>query len=167
MKTHLIAPFAVVLFFLAACGQKSAQITSSSPVASPSSTRPEAVEPDDSRATTASGAEAPSQDETAPSPAQSAASDARPQFNSEAATQAANQYLDSYAGLINDLNAPAQPPTGSPEATMSYLSSYTQKIARESAEVANRQRQAESQLTPEERRRLRQYRKSLEQQGQE
>src|SRR5271165_4296950 len=165
MKIHLIAPFAVVLFFLAACGQKSAQITSSSPV--PSSTRPEAVEPpDDSRVTAASVAEAPSQDEAAPSPAQSAASDARPQFNSETATQAANQYLDSYAGLINDINAPAQPPAGNPEATMSYLSSYTQKIARESAEVVNRQRQAESQLTPEERRRLRQYRKSLEQQGQ-
>lgn len=122
--------------------------------------------PDDSRVTAPTVAEASSQD-AAPASAQSAPSDARPQFRSEAATQAANQYIDSYAGLINDLNTAAQPPIGNPEASMSYLRSYTQKIARESAEVANRQRQAESQLTPDERRRLHQYQKSLEQTGQE
>jgi len=166
MKVTLILPFTVVSFLFTACDQKSAQITSSSPV--PSSSPAQAVEPpSDSGVISPSVADASPQEQAAPSPAPSVAADSRPVFKSEAATQAANQYLDSYRALVNDLSAKPQLPTGSSEATMNYLRSYTQNIARESAEVANRQRQVESQLTPDERKRLRQYQKSLEQQGQD
>ena len=107
-------------------------------------------------------------EQAAPAPPPSAgATDARPVFKSEAATQAANQYLDSYASLLNDLNAAPHPPAGNPEAMMSSVRTYTQKFARDSADLANRQRQVDSQLSPEERKRLRQYQKSLEQAGQE
>ena len=58
-----------------------------------------------------------------------AAPDTRPVFKSEVATQPASQYLESYGVLLNDLSASVKPPTGSPDAITSYLSSYTQKIA--------------------------------------
>jgi hypothetical protein len=166
MKIPLIAPFAVVLLFFGACEQKSARISSSTPA--PSLTPSGAAEaPDYSGVTSSSVAEASSEEQANPSPSSSAASDPRPVFKSEEATQAASQYLDSYEALISDLNATAQPPAESPEATMSYFRAYTQKLARDSAELANRQRQVESQLNAVERRRLRQYQKNLEQQGQE
>jgi hypothetical protein len=167
MKIPLIAPFAAVLLFFAACEQKSAQITSASPAHS--LTPSEAVEaPDYSGVTSPSVAEAlPQEEQAAPSIRSNTASEAWPVFKSEEATQAANQYLDSYGALVNDLNATPQPPIGNPEATMSYLRTYTQKLARDSAVFADRQRQVESQLTPIERRRLQQYQKSLDQQGQE
>jgi hypothetical protein len=50
---------------------------------------------------------------------------------------------------------------------MSYFRTYTQKLARDNAELANRQKEVESQLTPNERKILRQYQKSLEQAGQD
>jgi hypothetical protein len=166
MKIPLIAPFAVVLLFFAACEQKSAHISSSTPV--PSLTPSGAAQASDySGVTSSSVAEASSEEQANPSPSSSAASDPRPVFKSEEATQAASQYLDSYEALISDLNATAQPPAESPEATMSYFRAYTQKLARDNAELANRQRQVESQLNAVERRRLRQYQKNLEQQGQE
>ena len=169
MKIPLIAPLSVVLLFFAACQQKSAQISSSPPAPSaPSLTPSEAAEASDySGVTSSSVAEASSEEQAAPSPSSNAASDARPVFKSEEATQAAGQYLDSYGAVINDLNATAQPPTESSEAIMSYFRTYTQKLARDNAELANRQRQVESQLNPVERKRLRQFQKNLEQQGQE
>jgi hypothetical protein len=167
MKINIVAPFALISLCVAACEQKSAQVTSTS---SPSSSRPsESAEVSDfSGVSTSSVAEASVPEEAAPAPSPStAATAARPVFKSEAATQAANQYLDSYASLLNDLNATPHPPAGNPEAMMSYLRTYTQKLARDSADLTNRQRQADSQLNPEERKRLRQYQKSLEQAGQE
>jgi hypothetical protein len=88
-------------------------------------------------------------------------------FKSEAATQAANQFLDSYATVINDVNA--APPTRAtdPQSGLNNVRSQLQKLARDSAELENQQREVQRQLTPDERKRLRQYQKSLEQQGQE
>jgi hypothetical protein len=166
MKAILIAPLAVVSALFVACGQKSTQTTSATPA--PSSTQSQAAEtPDYSGVNFSSVAEASPQEQVAPSPSPSATPGVRPVFKSEGATQAANQYLDSYGALINDLNATPQPPIGNPEATMNYLRSYTQKLARDNAELANRQRQVDSQLTPNERKLLRQYQKSLEQQGED
>ena len=165
MKINLIARFALISLCVAACEQKSAQVTSSR--SSPSSRPSESAEVSDfSGVSTSSVAEASVPEQAAPSPS-AAATAARPVFKSEAATQAANQYLDSYANLLNDLNATPHPPAGNSEAMMSYLRTYTQKVARDSADLTNRQRQADSQLNPEERKRLRQYQKSLEQAGQE
>ena len=167
MKINLIAPFALISLCVAACEQKSAQVTSTS--SPPSSTPSEAAEVSEySGVTTGSVTEVSVPEQAAPAPSPSAAAtDTRPVFKSEAATQAASQYLDSYASLLNDLNATPHPPAGNPEAMMSYLRTYTQKLARDSADLTNRQRQADSQLNPEERKRLRQYQKSLEQAGQD
>jgi hypothetical protein len=161
MKTHLMAPFAVVTVFLGACEQRSAQITSSSPP--PSSTPAVAAESsDNSEASSSSLAAAtPSAEASVPSP-QSASPNPRPVFKTEAATQAANQYLDSYSAVLNDINA--RPPTRDtdPQTGLNNVKAQLQKIARDNAELANRQREVERQLTPEERKRLRQYQKSLE-----
>ena len=166
MKVILIAPLAFVSAFFVACEQKSTQTTSSTPT--PSSAALQAAEtPDYSGVSSPSVAEASPQEQVAPAPSPSATPGVRPVFKSEAATQAANQYLDSYGAVMNDLNATPQPPIGNPEATMSYFRTYTQKLARDNAELANRQRQVESQLTPNERKLLRQYQKSLEQQAQD
>ena len=166
MKLILIVPLALASGLFAACDQKSVQTTSPSP--GPSSSPAQASEaPSDSGVISPSLAEASPQEQAAASPSATEVSDGRPVFKTEAATQAANQYLDSYRALVNDLSAKPQPPTGNPEATMNYLRSYTQKVARESAEFGNRQRQVESQLTPDERKRLHQYQKSLDQQGQD
>ena len=166
-KINFIVPFALISLCVAACEQKSVHVNSTS---SPPSSRPsESAEVSDfSGISTSSVAEASMPEQAAPAPPPSAgATDARPVFKSEAATQAANQYLDSYANLLNDLNATPHPPAGNSEAMMSYLRTYTQKVARDSADLTNRQRQADSQLNPEERKRLRQYQKSLEQAGQD
>jgi hypothetical protein len=166
MKLILIAPLAVVSTFFVACEQKSNRAISSIPA--PTLTPSEAAEASDySGVTSPSVAETSPQEQVAPSPSASATPGVRPTFKSEAATQAANQYLDSYGALINDLNATPQPPIGNPEATMSYFRTYTQKLARDNAELANRQKEVESQLTPNERKLLRQYQKSLEQPGQD
>jgi len=166
MKTILITPFAIVSLFLAACGQKSAQITTS---ASAPSSAPSAASdtPDYSGVASSSVAGVPPEEQSAPSASPNAATGARPVFKSENATQAANQYLDSYGSVINDLNTPQQVPHGNQDAMLSSFTSYTQKVARDVAELQNRQRQVDSQLTTDERKRLRQYQKNLEQAGQD
>jgi hypothetical protein len=165
MKIPLIAPFAVVSLFFAACGQKSAQITSSSSPPSPAPT--EAAEsPDYSGVSSSSSAEASSTAEVANSPSANGTSNPGPVFRSEAATQAANQYLNSYNALRNDANGPAPKlPPGNLEGSMSALRSYAQKLAQQSAEFENQRRQVDSQLTPDEKKRLLQYQGSLEQGG--
>jgi hypothetical protein len=161
MKIPLIAPFAAVSLFLAACGQKSSQITSSSP--RPSAKPSEAVEaPDYSGVAFNSVAEASGEEQTTPTPAASAASGVRPVFKSEAATQAANQYLDSYAAVLNDVSAAPPTRTTDPETGLNNVKSQLQKLGRDSAELANQQREIQRQLTPDERKRLRQYQKNLE-----
>jgi hypothetical protein len=165
MKIPLIAPLAVVSLFFAACGHKSTQITSSSPAPSPTSL--EAEEPQDNSAVSSSlVAEESPKEQAVPSPSPSGSS-GRPVFKSKATTQLANQYLDSYQTLVNDLNTVSTPPPGDLEASMSYLKSYTQKLARDSAVMENQKRQVQSQLSPDERKRLLQYKKSLEQVQQE
>jgi uncharacterized phage infection (PIP) family protein YhgE len=91
----------------------------------------------------------------------------RPVFKSEAATQAANQYLDSYAAVINDVNAAPPTRTTDPQTGLNNVKSQLEKLSRDSAELANQQSEVQRQLTPDEQKRLRQYQKNLEQQGQE
>jgi hypothetical protein len=102
MKINLIAPFALISLCVAACEQKSAQVTSTS---SPPSSRPSesAGVSDFSGINTSSVAKASVPEQAAPAPFSSAAApDTRPVFKSEAATQAASQYFDSYGVLLND-----------------------------------------------------------------
>jgi|SRR5271166_2719820 len=171
MKIPLIAPFAAVSLFLAACGQKPSEITSSVPA--PSSTAPESSlaessEPsENSEAVSSSLAASSPATEPGPSASQIVTSVPRPVFKSEAATQAANQYLDSYAAVINDVNAAPQTRTTDPQAGLNNVKNQLQKLSRDSAALANQQSEVQRQLTPIEQKRLRQYQKNLEQQGQE
>ncbi len=164
MKILLIAPFAIASLLFAACEQKSAQITSSSPA--PSSTSTQAAAPD------YSGVTSPSDAEAAPSPvasssASQSASPAGLVFKSEAATEAASNYLNSYQAVIQDLNeVPASRPVPPPGGIYDVRPSL-QKLARDTAALANQQKQVDAQLNPEEKRRLRQYQKNLAQPGQE
>ena len=171
MKVHLIAPFAAVSLFLAACGQKSSDVTASAPAPSstPSeATLPEATQPVENSETVSSSS-ATNVDVTKPESSQSESTTAppRPVFKSEAATQAANQYLDTYATVLNDINAAPPTRTTDPEAGLNNVKAQLQKFGRDSAALANQQREVERQLTPDERKRLRQYQKSLEQPAQE
>lgn len=169
MKISLIAPFAVVSLLFAACEQKSAHITSSSPSAastpSESTLSGPAELPENSEAPRFSLVEASPTAEASAALSESVTSNPRPVFSSEAATQAANQYLDSYNALRNDVNVAPKPPPANLEAGLSELRSYAQKLARETAEFENQKRQVDSQLTPDERKRLQQYQKSLDQAG--
>ena len=84
-------------------------------------------------------------------------------FKSEAATEVANQYLNSYQALIQDLNEvptsrPVPPPGG-----MYDVRPSLQKLARDTAALANQEKQVDAQLNPGEKRRLRQYQKNLAQ----
>ena len=167
MKIRLITPFAVVTVFLGACEQRSAQITSSSPAPSSTPAVGAAESSDSSEASSAPLAAASSSAEAPTASTQSAAPNPRPVFKSEAATQAANEYLDSYSALLNDINAAPGPRNTDPQTGLNNVKAQLQKIARDNAELANRQREVERQLTPEERKRLRQYQKSLEQAGQD
>jgi hypothetical protein len=167
MKILLIAPFAIATLFFEACEQKSAQITSSSPAPAPFSTSTQATEAPDY-----SGLTSPSLAEAAPSPqasssASQSASPVRPVFKTEAATEAANQYLNSYQAVIQDLNeVPTSPPVPPPGGIYDVRPSL-QKFARDTAALANLQKQVDAQLNPEEKRRLRQYQKNLAQGAQD
>jgi hypothetical protein len=171
MKIPLIAPFAAVSLFLAACGQKSSEVTASAPAPSATASEsmlPEATQPVDNSETVSSSS-ATNADATKPesSEPQSPTSPPRPVFKSEAATQAANQYLDTYAAVVNDINAAPPTRTTDPEVGLNNVKSQLQKLGRDSAALANQQREVERQLTPDEKKRLRQYQKSLEQPQQE
>jgi hypothetical protein len=166
MKSPLIAPFAISLLF-AACEQKSAQITSSTPP--PSSAPTEAVEtPDYSGVTSSSSAEASPTAEADSSPSTTGTSNPQPVFRNEAANQAANQYLDTYNTLRNDVTAapgtrPAIPTD--PRAAIEAAKTLAQKVGGDTQELANQQKQVNKLLTPDEKKRLREYQKSLEQAG--
>jgi len=171
MKIPLIAPFASVALFLTACGQKPSEVTTSVPrtASTPSdSMLPSATEPVESSETVSSSS-ATNADATKPesAQAQNATSPPRPVFKSEAATQAANQYLDTYASLVNEINTAPSVRTTDPETGLNNVKAQLQKLGRDTAALANQQREVERQLTPDERKRLRQYQKSLEQPQQE
>jgi hypothetical protein len=165
MKIFLITPLAIASLFFEACEQKPARITSSSPA--PSSTSTQAAEaPDYSGLTSSSAAEAVPSPEASSSASQSA-SPAGPVFKSEAATEAANQYLNSYQAVIKDLNeVPPSRPVSPPGGILDVRPSL-QKLARDTAALVNQQKQVDGQLTPEEKKRLRQYQKSLDQGAQD
>jgi hypothetical protein len=169
MKSPLIAAFAVVSLFFAACGKKSTEINSSS---SSPPLNPRYVAEDPSNDSTASPSSSPSsladesqQEQATPSPSPSAAI-GRPVFKSQSATQAANQYLDSYNAVRNDLTAaPGTRPSipTDPKAAMEAIQGQLQKIGRDTRELANQQKQVDGLLTPDEKKRLSEYQKSLEQ----
>jgi hypothetical protein len=69
--------------------------------------------------------------------------------------------------VINDVSAAPPTRTTDPETGLNNVKSQLQKLSRDSAALASQQREVERQLTPEERKRLRQYQKNLEQAGQE
>jgi hypothetical protein len=170
MKIPLIAPIAIVLLLLAACEQKSAQITSSSPPPAPAPS--EAVEtPDFSGVASSSVAEASPTAEAATSPSTNGTSNARPVFRNEDATQAANQYLDSYNTVLNDVTAVpgtrSSIPTDDPKAAIEAAMVQARKVGQDTRALANQQKQVNRLLAPDEKKRLREYQKSLEQGGQD
>ena len=162
MKSPLIAPCAIVLLLFAACQQKSAQITSSSPPPRPAPT--EATEPPDYSGVTSSSAESSATPEADVSPSMSGTSNPRPVFRNEAATQAANQYLESYNRVVNDVSAapgtrPAIPTD--PKAAVEAAKDLARKVGQDTAALANQQREVNRLLTPDEKKRLREYQKNL------
>ena len=166
MKTPLIAPIAIVLLLLAACEQKSAQITSSSPPPAPAPA--EAVgTPDDSGVASSSVAEASPRAEASNSPSTNGTANARPVFRNEDATQAANQYLDSYDTVLNDVTAVpgtrSSIPTNDPKAAIEAAMVQARKVGQDTQALANQQKQVNRLLTPDEKKRLREYQKNLNQ----
>jgi hypothetical protein len=166
MKRPLIAVFAVVSLFFAACEKKSAEIISSS---SSPPLNPRYVAQDQSNDSTVSPsslADESQQEQATPSPSPSA-SNGRPVFKNEAATQAANQYLESYNKVLNDVTAvpKSRPviPTDDPKAAIEAVTGQLQKLGQDTAELANQQKQVSNLLTPDEKKRLREYQKSMEQ----
>jgi hypothetical protein len=165
MKSSLIAAFAVVSLFFAACGKKSTEINSSSS-SPPLNPRYVAEDPsNDSTASPSSLADESQQEQATPSPSPSASS-GRPVFKSQAATQAVNQYLDTYNRVRNDVTAvpgtrPEHPTD--PKAAIEAVRGQLQKIGRDTTELANQQKQVENLLAPDEKKRLHEYQKSLEQ----
>jgi len=95
------------------------------------------------------------------------ASPTRPVFKSEAATETANQYLNSYQAVIQDLNETPSTRPVAPPGGIYDVRPYLQKLARDAAALANQQNQVDAQLSREEKKRLRQYQNSVEQAGQE
>jgi hypothetical protein len=168
MKSSLIAPFALVSLLFAACEQKPSQITSSSPPPGPAPTEA-AGAPDYSGVTSSSSsAEASPTAEADMSASTSGTSNPRPVFRSEAATQAANQYLDTYNTLRNDVNAaPGTRPVIPTDAktAIEAAKAEAQKVGRDTQELANQEKRINRLLTPDEKKRLREYQKSLEQTG--
>ena len=155
MKILLIALVASVSLFVAGCGKEPAQITSESSTSSPS---PEAMVPGSQTSATSYS----SLSETAPTPSSSATSKSGLTFKTEAATKAANQYLNAYSTLINDTNARTSARGTDPETAMSNAMAQLKKIARDTAEVTEQENQVQQALTPDEVQRLLRYRKSLE-----
>jgi len=169
MKSPLIAPFAIVSLLFAACEQKSAQITSSSPPSSPAPTVA-ADTPDNFAVSPSSSAEASATAEAAISPPTSGTSNPRPVFRNEAATEAANRYLNSYNTVLNDVTAapgtrPAIPTD--PRAALEAVMTQARKIGQDTRDVANQQKQVDRLLAPDEKKRLREYQRSLEQGSQD
>jgi len=161
MKIPLIAGIAIVTLFFAACGKKSTEIASSSS-SPPLNPRYVAENPsNDSTVSPSSVVDESAQEQVIPSPSPSA-SNGQLVFKSEAATQVAKQYLNSYQTVLGDLNAKPVSPT-SPEQGMNDALTAARKLASDTAQLENQQRQLKSQLTPDEQKRVRQYQKTLEQ----
>jgi hypothetical protein len=169
MKNPLIAALAVVSLFFAACGKKSTENTSSSS-SPPLNPRYVAEDPsNDSTVSPSSLADESQQEQATPSPSPTASS-GQLVFKSQAANKAAKQYLDTYNRVRNDVAAdlgthPVNPTD--PRAAIEGIRGQLQKIGRDTKELANQQKQVESLLAPEEKKRFREYQKSLEQPAQD
>lgn len=161
MKTLLIALLATVSLFFTGCGKEPARVTSESSTASPS---PQSIVPGSNTSATSysSVSETAVTSETAPTPSAKMAL----AFKSEAATKAANEYLNAYSTLINDINARTVPGGADPETAMSNAMAQLQKITRDNAEVTKQENRVHQALTPEEVQRLLQYRRTLEESAQ-
>lgn len=167
MKLPLTVPLTVLCLMLAACEQKSAQNTSSTPA--PSANPTEAVAEFDGSSVSPVTAEASpaSKANTSATPsAEIASSNVRPVFKSETATEAANQYLDSYQAFVNGVNNAPKPPRGDPMASLDHVRNTLQELGRQSTELENRQKRMETELTPGEKKIVEQYKRRLERGGQ-
>jgi hypothetical protein len=165
MKSLLIGLFAAVSLFFAGCGQKPAEITSASPTSSPS---PKEIvrEPNTPATPYSSVTEAGVTPETAPSPSPSAASKGELVFKTGAAIQAASQYLNTYNKLLNDINARPSTKGMDPQTGLSNIKDQLQRIAQDTAELANQESRVQQVLTPDEMKRLLQYRENVKQETQ-
>jgi hypothetical protein len=161
MKTLLIAPLVSVLLFFAGCGKEPAQITSESSTPSPS---PEAIvpEPHTPATSNSSVSEAAVTPETVPSPSPSGTSKSGLAFKTETATKVASSYLNAYNRLLNDINARPATRGADPETAINNAKAQLQKIAQDTTELSNQETQVQQALTPDEVKRLLQYRKNLE-----
>jgi hypothetical protein len=151
MKSLQIGLFAAVSLLFVGCGQKATQITSTSSTPSPSPK--EIVREPDPLATP----------EIAPSPSQSITSKGGLVFETQAATQAADQYLETYKKLLNDINAPTSTKSTDPQTELGDIKAHLQRIAQDTTELANQESQVQRVLTPDELKRLMQYRETVEQ----
>jgi hypothetical protein len=161
MKNALIASCTAASLLFAACGQKPAEISSASPNPSPS---PGEVVGERYTPTTSSSSftETAVTPETAPSPSVSASSKGELVFKSEAATQAVTEYLNGYNTLLNDVNARPSTRDTDPETGLNNTKAQLQNLARDLNQLGDQQKQVQQQLTPDEIKRLLQYRKNLE-----
>jgi len=154
MKTPLIAFSAALSLLIAGCDQKPAQITSTSLTPSPS---PEDISPASVTSSTVTESVV-----TAPSPSASATSNGQLLFTSKGSTEAANEYLNAYSAVLNDINAKTVTKDTDPETALSNAIGQLRNLARDTNQLANQQVQVQQQLTPDEKKRLLQYRKNLE-----
>jgi hypothetical protein len=162
MKTLLIAPLVSVSLFFAGCGKEPAQITSSTPSPSPEAIVPQPHTPATSNSSVSEAAVTP---ETVSSPSPSGTSKSGLAFKTETATKVASSYLNAYNRLLNDINAPASRGADA-ETAKNNAMAQLQKIAQDTAELSNQETQVQQALTPDEVKRLLQYRKSLDEAGQ-
>ena len=158
MKSLLVAAFPAVSLFLAGCGQEPAHNTSASSTPSPASEQ--VVRDANTEATPYSSvSQAAMTPETAPSPSPSPTALA---FKSKEAIQAASQYLQTYNTLLNDLNTKQTTKGMDPETAKSAAMDHLKKIGQDTLELQNQEGQVQKVLTPDEIKRLLQYRKNLE-----
>jgi hypothetical protein len=161
MKTPLIASCAAASLLFAACEQKPAQISSAS--ATPTASSEEAVrEPYTPATSSSSFTAAIVTPETAPSPSANVTSKGELTFKTDAATQAASEYLSSYNTLLNDISATPSTRDTDPNTGLNNAIGNLQNLARGLNQLGNQQQQVQQQLTPDEIKRLLQYRKNLE-----
>ena len=159
MKISRIAPFILISICLAACEQKSGSVSSSPTTpSSETATTPEASSSSSGPSFLRWTSEHAQSD---PSPSKSV-TNTRPAFRGEVANQRADQYLKSYQAVLDDANAQAPPPAN-PEVSMNNGLSAVRKLARDTQEFANQQKQMRQALVPDERKRLLEYQRSLEQ----
>jgi hypothetical protein len=158
MKNLLIAAFPALSLFFAGCGQEPAQNTSVSSTPSPSTEQ--VVREANTEATPySSGSQAALTSETAPSPSPSPRALA---FKSKEAVQAASQYLNTYNTLLNDLNTKQTTKDMDPETAKNAAMEHLKKVEQDTFELQNQEKQVQRALTPDEIKRLLEYRKNLE-----